>query len=168
MYPRSIVLLLGLLVIGCAPTMPPTIAHPLVGNAPDSARRPTMTGELVSVPAEGKVTIVEFWSTSCAPCLEQMPHLERLWQERGAEGLVVLGVATESDTTRIRTTLAERGVTYPVVVDDGSVLQGRYRVDDLPRTFVLDRAGKVRYFADSTVPDASERVREAAEYLLAH
>lgn len=146
-------------------SLPPSAPHPLLTKKTEPAQRPTLRGEMVAIPERGRVTVVEFWATYCEPCVAEMPALHRLWQERAEDGLAVVAVGVEVDSRRVSRFLAEKAIGLPVVLDDGGTLAARYRVADLPRTFVVDREGTIRFVADGT-PGSSERIRAVVEALL--
>jgi thiol-disulfide isomerase/thioredoxin len=104
----------------------------------------SLDGTLVKLPAHGKVTMVDFWATSCAPCVKMMPKLAALYDEKRAAGLVVVGVASDDNPGLVQARLRELGVTYPNIVDAAGTIRGAYRATDLPQTVLIDRHGKVR------------------------
>ena len=94
----------------------------------------------------GRVVIVDFFAEYCKPCMLALPELEKLRQSRPA--LAVVGIAEDPDPdTSLRLT-RQLGLGFPVVFDREHVLAGRYRIDGLPATFVLDRAGVVRWVSN--------------------
>lgn len=126
-------------------------------------------GESLDVPAPGKVTVLDFWSTSCEPCIAAMPELERIWKAVDRERVSIIGVSIDTDDALTRETVATKfpcEVTFPVVYDGKAArLQGIYRVAGaVPSTFVLDRAGRVRFYFDGS-PGDLERLERAIEIL---
>lgn len=95
-----------------------------------------------------KAVIINFWATWCVPCREEMPTLERLYRERRAD-LEVLGVSLDgggaSAATRVRLFVRELGLSFPILLDPDFVVARKYRVRGIPSSFVVDRAGVVRY-----------------------
>lgn len=89
----------------------------------------------------GKVVVVDFWATWCGPCREMMPHLSQLQEQRGAEGLVVIGL-TDEEEAKVAPFLARNPVTYAIGVDAADALK-TYGVSSLPTAFVVGRDGKV-------------------------
>lgn len=119
---------------------------PTLGAAPDFTVE-TLDGEVVD-PAtlQGKVVVVNFWATWCPPCRLEVPALQKLHEEFGSEGLVVLGLSTDAGgVAGVREFLDERGVTYPVAMADGAVRRAFGGVTALPTTFIMDRDGVIQH-----------------------
>lgn len=90
----------------------------------------------------GKVVLVNFWATWCPPCRKEMPDLEALYNRFKGEGLVVLAISDE-DAAKVRPFIAEREVTYPILLDPGRKVNDLFQVEGIPKTFVYDREGKL-------------------------
>ncbi len=92
----------------------------------------------------GKVVLVNFWATWCAPCRKEMPTLEALQAELGGEDFEVLTIATKTpNTASIPRFFAEAGVSeLPSLIDPGNVLSREMAVFGLPLTVLLDREGR--------------------------
>ena len=90
----------------------------------------------------GNVVLVNFWATWCPPCRKKMPDLESLYKRFKGQGLVILAISDE-DTGKVAPFIAERNVTYPVLLDPGRKVNELFRVDGIPKTFVYDRGGKL-------------------------
>ena len=94
---------------------------------------------------QGKVLVVNFWATWCAPCREEIPLLIDL--ERRRPGVRVIGIALDT-ADAVRAFAGELGIGYPILLDDarGSTMR-RYgnRIGALPFTVVAGRDGIVAY-----------------------
>ncbi|HXG66496.1 MAG TPA: redoxin domain-containing protein [Blastocatellia bacterium] len=90
----------------------------------------------------GKVVLLDFWASWCAPCRIEMPHLEKLHREYKDKGLVVLGVNDE-DAATARAFLKSKGYTFPTLVDDKREVSELYEVESIPTVFVINREGKI-------------------------
>jgi peroxiredoxin len=90
----------------------------------------------------GKVVLVNFWATWCPPCRKEMPDLEALYNRFKSEGLMVLAISDE-DAAKVRPFIAERQVTYPILLDPGRKVNNLFQVEGIPKTFIYDRQGKL-------------------------
>jgi peroxiredoxin len=90
----------------------------------------------------GKVVLVNFWATWCAPCRVEMPDLDSLYTRMKGRGLVVLAISNEEEQ-KVRSVVARMGFKAPVLLDPGAETGRRMGLDGLPRSFVFDREGKL-------------------------
>jgi thiol-disulfide isomerase/thioredoxin len=105
----------------------------------------TLDGELVgSDRLDGKVAIVNFWASWCAPCREEMPMLSALYDEFRADGLEIIGVTEDPENADdVAAQILELGVEYPIVMSDGELEEAVGGVFQIPTTFILNRGGEV-------------------------
>lgn len=94
-----------------------------------------------------KAVIVNFWATWCPPCREEMPHFERLRQERGHE-VEIVAVNVYEPPEKVAEFYQELGLTFPAALDRNGEVSSRYLVRPMPTSFFIDRAGviRARYF----------------------
>lgn len=94
----------------------------------------------------GKVVVVNFWASWCAPCREEIPEFIELHEKFNDRGLVIVGIAVDQKE-RAATFSKEIGINYPVLVGDmeAMTLAGAAgnRQGALPFTVVIDRSGKI-------------------------
>ena len=106
---------------------------------------PLLGGGKAAIP-QGKVTVVDFWATWCAPCRYSMPRLQSLWTEYKARGVELYSVDTDDPApdrdTQVRKFLSSNGLSFPVALDDGSASDA-FSVANLPTMLLLDRSGHV-------------------------
>jgi cytochrome c biogenesis protein CcmG, thiol:disulfide interchange protein DsbE len=91
----------------------------------------------------GKIVIVNFWATWCAPCREEMPVLDE-YAIQHSEAVIVLGVAVNDSTASVLDFLHETPVGYPIVIDDNGAVGAVYHVAGYPTTYFIDAAGIIR------------------------
>lgn len=107
----------------------------------------------------GRVVLLDFWATWCAPCLADLPRLRRLHAELGPRGLVIVGISLDGLPQRdFRSWLQRQGVSWPQVREGGSYdgpLTTRFGVRAIPASFLFDRNG--RLVARHLQGDALER-----------
>ena len=90
----------------------------------------------------GKVVLVNFWATWCPPCRKEMPDLESLYGRFKDQGLVILAISDE-DAGKVKPFIAQRNITYPILLDPGRKVNDLFVVEGIPKSFVYDRGGKL-------------------------
>jgi thiol-disulfide isomerase/thioredoxin len=94
----------------------------------------------------GKVLIVNFWATWCAPCREEIPGFIKFQKQYGARGLQFVGIAIDT-AERVTRYAEDIGINYPVLVGGIETMnfarQAGNKTGVLPFTLILDRSGKV-------------------------
>jgi peroxiredoxin len=114
-------------------------------QAPDFTLH-AMSGPNMSLQAQrGRVVMVNFWATWCAPCRQEMPQLNRLYQKYRSSGFVLLGVNVDDDPSKAAEVATKLGVTFPVLLDADKRVSKLYDLNTMPSTVIIDRDGKVRY-----------------------
>ncbi len=105
---------------------------------PDLEGKPVHLSQL-----KGKVVVVNFWATWCDPCREEIPDFVELYKAYQGRGLEIVGVSVDTGgEERVKAFAKKFGIEYPVVVADIQVAR-QWLVRGIPRTFVIDREGKV-------------------------
>jgi len=98
----------------------------------------------------GQVVIVNFWATWCPPCREEMPSMQRAWEQIQDEDIVILAIDVGEDEDTIFTFTADYPVEFPLLLDlDSRVIQ-EWPVRGLPTTFIVDPQGRIAYRAIGT------------------
>lgn len=147
---RSLVGFALALMVGAAVAVVVSTSASLLeeGAAAPAFELPTADGtEQVSLASlRGKVVLIDFWSTTCPPCVRQLAELEALHRARGDEAdLVILGINTEgAPASLIQSFARDRGVGYTVLLGRGRVAE-RFRVSSLPTLYLIDREGQIRW-----------------------
>ncbi len=129
----------------CGPGAPPRSApHALADKPmPDFKRRAVDGASVDTASLRGKVVVVKFFAKYCEPCKRTLPAAKALAESRS--DVVVIGVAEDESEADVRAMVAEYGLGFPVVHDQGNVVAGRYRVRELPVSFVVDPRGAIRW-----------------------
>jgi thiol-disulfide isomerase/thioredoxin len=94
----------------------------------------------------GRVLVVNFWATWCAPCREEIPGFVSLQHAHGERGLLFVGIAIDQPD-KVMEFAREFQMNYPVLIGDGAALdllrQSGNRAGVLPYTLVIDRQGNL-------------------------
>jgi peroxiredoxin/YHS domain-containing protein len=118
-----------------------------------------LSGNTVSLEGyKGKVVLVDFWATFCAPCVKAMPKLQKLHETYGPKGFTMLGIATDEQGAQIVAPMvAKTKVKYPILISDATAWK-KYGVSTLPALFLIDREGRiVKQFGGATEHKTIER-----------
>lgn len=86
--------------------------------------------------------LVNFWATWCPPCRKEMPDLEALYGQFEDQGLVILAISDEEEA-KVRPFIADKKITYPVLLDPGGKVAKLFEVEGIPKSFVYDRTGRL-------------------------
>ena len=92
----------------------------------------------------GKVVLLNFWATWCAPCRIEMPRFGQWQRQYGPEGLQVLGISMDDSSGAVRTVVQQMRLPYPIMMGDAKLGELYGGVLGLPVTFLIDRDGIVR------------------------
>lgn len=96
----------------------------------------------------GKIVVLNFWATWCAPCIEETPSLNRLQKYIASRNGVVLGVAADEDPAVYEKFLQDNGVIFqtyrdPDTKNNHSPIAESYGTTRYPETYIIDRNGKI-------------------------
>lgn len=140
-------LLVGVLIVLAACGAAPPVA-PVVGEAAPDLTLPTLAGDTVRLSDfKGRVVIVNFWATWCPPCVNETPRLVAWYNQHNAAGLEVLGVDKLAQDSRsaVEAFVAKYKIPYAVPLDETGDVSRQWQALQLPRSYVIDREGVVRY-----------------------
>ena len=121
--------------------------HPLSGDVAPEFEAVSTSGRDVRIPGRSltKVTVVGFWASWCPTCQATMPRLADLYNDTKGDGVLVVGVSEDETETAAVAGARDLGLSFPVVMDSSQSLASRYGASKVPLTFVVDRAGRVRW-----------------------
>ena len=152
--PRQVVLILALVgFVGCnrqsaSPSQPTKqIAAGEIGSSLPCFSVKGLQGQsLSSADLRGKVILIDFWATWCQPCRKEMPGYQRLVDEYGSHGLVVIGFKFDNmpDPEDPLQFARGIGVHYPLAVATDDLKEKFGGIEGLPTTMLYDRQGVLR------------------------
>jgi cytochrome c biogenesis protein CcmG/thiol:disulfide interchange protein DsbE len=136
----AIVIPLLMLLAGCyGGTRPPRIGNPAPDfTVQDSDRKLSLSDY------KGKVVLLNFWATWCAPCIAEMPDLIALQEKMKDKGVVVVGVSIDADEDAYHKFLKDYKVNFVTVRDEERKAPTLYGTFGWPETYIIDRQGVVR------------------------
>ncbi len=125
--------------VGCKKEAP-KVKRPL---APDFAL-PGVDGKTITLSQlRGRVVLLDFWATWCAPCRLAIPHLNDLYKAYRTRGLEIIGVSLDTGSReRVRRFATSMGIQYPIIIADDQVLKD-YGISPIPTTYLIDREGYI-------------------------
>lgn len=105
----------------------------------------TLKGEkFTTADLRGKVVLVNFWATDCAPCVEEMPKLVETYNEYRARGFETIAVSMSYDPPNLVLDYAEKHrLPFKVALDLHGDLMRNFDVQFTPTTFVIDKRGNI-------------------------
>ncbi len=119
-----------------------------VGSPAPGFTLPDLDGDPLSLNMfRGDVVLINFWTTWCPPCREEMPALQEAYENYQDKGFTVLAVnwTQVDDPEQVEPFVRELGLTFPILLDErGEVSEGLYNLLGLPTSVFVDRGGNVR------------------------
>ena len=115
----------------------------------------TLDGKHISLDdLQGKVVLIDFWATWCAPCREALPHVRDIAKKFDGQPLVVLSVSLDTDESKWKEFVAKNEMTWPQYFDHGFTgsIATSFNVKAIPHTFTIDADGILQ---DEHIGDAS-------------
>lgn len=110
-----------------------------------------LTGKPTTLRSQlGKVTLLNFWATWCAPCVNELPALEATYKQLKDKGFTVVGVAIDDTLEEVQGYQKKFSLSYPIILDADGVSKRHYDLRGVPESFVLDASGKVIMIMDPT------------------
>ena len=145
---------------------------PAPGEAPSGSEgRPAPSFSLSSITTKGKVgvalgkvTIVDFWATYCAPCRKSFPELQALYVKYKAKGLEIASVNVDEEDNTIAAFARDTGAKFPIGWDKDMKIAGLYKPPMMPTTFVVDKTGVIRHihagYRDGTIAAIEAQIKD--------
>jgi len=153
----SFCLLVGIAIV-------PALAVKINTPAPDFTLKDLQGNKVSLSNYRGKVVLLNFWSTTCGPCLEEIPSLIELQREFKSQGLVVLGIALDPSAKPVQELVTKLKVEYTNLMDiNNDVYFDVYGLFGQPISLIVDRNGVVREKVlggiDWTSPQVKSKIR---------
>ena len=128
-----------------------------------------LSGDSVSMAdLRGKVVFLNIWATWCAPCREEMPSMEKLYENfRSNKNFVMLAVSQDTGSREeVMSYVQKHGYHFDVLLDPQNAVAEAYKVSGVPETFIIDRQGRVVAHHAGAFDWSQPAIRDALEELL--
>lgn len=143
---------------------------PKKGRAPEWNNTTWINSEPLTLPQlQGKVVLVEFWTFDCINCQNVQPSLKSWYNDYNDKGLVIVGMHDpefdyERKLENVQQAVKDKGLKYPVAIDNDFATWNKYGVRAWPTLYLLDKQGYIRY--SHIGEGAYDTTRSAIESLL--
>lgn len=116
----------------------------------------------------GRTLLVNLWATWCAPCRQETPYLQSVYEENQERGLMIVGVSVDSPSALdlVNEFLEEMGVTYDIVLDPEMVSTDVFAPIGYPASYLIDREGVIRFTRLGPIAEGDPAFLEALEQTL--
>jgi len=95
---------------------------------------------------KGKVVLVDFWATWCAPCVFELPNVQKIYDKYHEKGLEIIGVSLDQSRDRLKNFTKDKNIAWAQFCDGKgweNKLAQKYGIQSIPATFLLDAEGKI-------------------------
>jgi tetratricopeptide (TPR) repeat protein len=110
---------------------------------------------------KGKVVLLDFWATWCAPCREEMPIFEKLHREMAGKDVAVLTVNVDEPKETVSRFIEEGKYTFPVLLSEGTDIPQKFAVNGYPTLVTVDKTGRIAQVLVGSRPE--EQLRPTIE-----
>ena len=127
------------------------------------------TGEAHALASDrGSVVLLDVWATWCEPCKDALPLVEQLAAANGPRGFRAYAVSIDADPREVSRFVAETKLALPVLLDpDADASEHKLGVRLMPTSFLLDRAGRVRFVHEGFDEHTMDKTKAELDLLLA-
>jgi len=118
---------------------------------------------------DGKITVISFWATWCAPCKKELDAINDLyedWQKTYGVELIAISTDDSRSSSKIKPMVEQKGWEYTILSDPNQELQKAFNFQAVPQTFLVDQSGKIVWTHSGYVPgdenELEEKIKELA------
>jgi thiol-disulfide isomerase/thioredoxin len=109
---------------------------------------------------KGKILVLNFWFTTCGPCIMEMPSLNKLVDKYGQDSSVIFLSVALNDAITIKTFLKTNPFKY-IIIDNGSFLTNAMRITSYPTNVVIDKKGKIYFHTSGLFPNTVDWIEKS-------
>lgn len=127
---------------------PEAALHDPAGPMPPAFKATTLDGKPIALADhKGKVVLIDFWATWCAPCRAEIPHVKKAYEKFHARGFEVIGISLDESRDALKKFIAREKMPWPQIVnmdvEGGKDPATLYRVEAIPHTVLVGRDGSI-------------------------
>jgi cytochrome c biogenesis protein CcmG/thiol:disulfide interchange protein DsbE len=119
------------------------------GKAPDFSIVTDRGARVTPNDFGGKVLVLNFWATWCAPCVEEIPSLSEMQKRFAKSGLVVVAVSIDKNQQKYHTFLARIHVSFQTAWDPTAAISARYGTYQYPETYIIKNGMVMRKYGNA-------------------
>ncbi len=111
----------------------------------------------------GKINIISFWATWCAPCIKELQAIDAKyseWQEKYNVKLIAVTIDDSRNVKKVKPKVLGEGWTYEIILDENQDLARAMNVNNPPMTFIVDGEGKIVYSHQGYTPGAEDELEK--------
>jgi peroxiredoxin len=142
-------------------------AEVLVGKPAPPFKLTSLDGKQVSLADQkGKVVVLDFWATWCPPCVEGLPHIDKLAQAHKPDELRVFAINLDEEKADVAAFIKSKNLTLPVLLDPQAKTGQIYHADAIPLTVVIGKDGSVLKIFNGIGPNTEKELNAAVDAAL--
>ncbi|HZL36863.1 MAG TPA: TlpA disulfide reductase family protein [Tepidisphaeraceae bacterium] len=113
---------------------------------------------------KGQVIVLDFWASWCGPCKRSFPAMQELYDQFAKQGVVIIAVSVDVRRADMQRFLKSMHVSFATIRDADQKMVAAADVSAMPTSFVIDRAGRIRFVhagfsGDQTVKQYREQIK---------
>ncbi|WP_299890793.1 TlpA disulfide reductase family protein [uncultured Lacinutrix sp.] len=133
---------------------------PLIGEKAPDFNLIDIEGNFInSKNTKGKVVVLNFWFTTCQPCIDEISELNKIHEKYKDNKNIVFASVTFDKRNAVKTFLKKYALKYPIVTDDNTTIK-HFKVSGLPTNIIIDKRGRYFNILDAGYPG----IKDAIEY----
>ena len=160
----AVILVLGIVIL---PACTPTQSNSMIGNpGPFFQLKGSDGSYLSSQSLSGKTILINFWSTTCPPCVEEMPYFQKLqdsWSRRNDAMLVMIDL--NDDLPTAQNFIQKNQYTFQFFLDSGYITAQIFDIRFTPTSVLIDRQGIVRLYKVGEFANFADIEKQIAPFL---
>ncbi len=133
-----------MILTGCQNTSANVETGSNVGQRLEVVSLSDLNGSKITLPVEGKISIINLWATWCPPCREEMPELQAFYNKYKNDSSIAIYLINHAESTQqIKDFMQKNNYDMPILTDDKNIGVKMLQTRGIPTTVVVDKKGIV-------------------------